>query len=101
MAHVLTAVDAYTDQKNDVPAPSDLIALMTPPAEKRISGAEFIHAKEQWELEGFPSYSYYATVVKDYERQNAEDRAPKQPVINSLLKERVNLAIAEMKQGEV
>lgn len=62
-----------------MPTPADILKIARPakPQEPRISGAEFIHAKEQWKLEGFPSYSYYATVVKDYERQNAEDRGAK------------------------
>lgn len=70
---VLKALSDYSDKKNDMPAPADLIAIMNP-EKPRISQAEFIHAKKQWELEGYPSYSYYAMIVKDYENENHEER---------------------------
>ncbi len=75
-AAVLSAMQAYMRKSSDMPTPADLIALISPPKPK-ITQAEFIHAKEQWKLEGYPSYSYYATVVKDYEKESAEDRAPR------------------------
>lgn len=70
---ILTALDRYTDIKNDIPAPSDIIQIIDPPP-KPISTAEFIHAKEMHALEGFPSHGYYGHIIKDYEKQNAEDR---------------------------
>lgn len=81
---VLSALDAYTDKKDDVPAPADLIALMDPPKTK-ISQAEFIHAKDQWAKEGYPSYSYYAVIVKEYEKENHEDRAKSDSVSDEKL----------------
>lgn len=92
---VTTAMNIYTDQSNDLPSPADLIKLMTPPAPARISTAEFIHAKEQHALEGFPAYGYYGTLIREYEAQNAEERSPKpaaieddrvQKIINSSFK---------------
>ncbi len=74
---VINAIQSYTDTKSDLPAPSDLITILEPKAEPRISTAEFIHAKECWKNENFPTHSYWAGVVKQYERENAEDRAPK------------------------
>lgn len=64
--------------QSTMPTPADIYKIIRPEKQHtRVSHAEFIHAKEQWKLEGFPSYSYYATVVKDYEKQNAEDRGSK------------------------
>lgn len=78
-AQVVSAMTEYMRKSSDMPAPADIIALMKPEA-PRISQAEFIHAKEQWKLEGYPSYSYYAMIVKDYERENAESRNDPKPI---------------------
>lgn len=75
MDSVLKAIQSHCRVSTDMVVPAHVEALLNPPAAK-ITQAEFIHAKEQWKLEGYPSYSYYATVVKDYEKENAEDRAP-------------------------
>lgn len=72
---VVAAMQAYMRKSSDMPTPADLIALITPPKAK-ISQTEFIHAKDQWAKEGFPSYSYYAMVVKNFEKQEEQDRDP-------------------------
>lgn len=71
---VLKALDMYTDSKNDIPAPSDLIGLMLPAPPVRITTAEFIHAKEQHALEGYPVCGYYGQIIKQYEKENADAR---------------------------
>lgn len=76
---ILKALQGYTDINDDIPTPSDLIGLMEPVIPK-ISHTEFIHAKNQWENEGCPMFSYYYTIVKEYEKQNAEDRAVVKPI---------------------
>jgi hypothetical protein len=76
---VLKAMQLYMRQSSDIPSPADLIALMEAPKPK-ITQAEFIHAKEQWKLEGFPSYSYYAVMVRDYEKQQGEERSASAPI---------------------
>ena len=78
--HVLSALDLYTDTKNDIPAPADIIALMTPPAKPMITTAEFLHAKEQHKLEGFPAYGYYGQIIRQYEGEQNEGRAPIAPI---------------------
>ena len=75
---VLGAMDMFTDRNNDMPVPADIINILSPEP-KKITTAEFIHAKQQWELEGFPSYSFYAIVVKDYEKQEGQEREVKTP----------------------
>ena len=70
---VIAALEFYTDTRNDVPAPADLITLMTPNV-PRISTAEFIHAKEQHALENYPAYGYWGQIIKQYELENADAR---------------------------
>lgn len=65
---ILKAVDIYTDRKNDIPAPADIIQIINPlPA--KITYAEYKHALEQHKLEGFPCFGYYGVLIKDYEKQ--------------------------------
>lgn len=65
---ILKAVDVYTDRKNDVPAPSDIIQILTP-TEKQITYAEYKHALEQHALDGYPMFGFHAQVIKDYNKQ--------------------------------
>lgn len=71
MRQVLWALDKYTDQHNDIPAPSDLINLISPPP-PRITYAQYQRAVQQHALEGYPMFGYYGQVIKDYEAQQAE-----------------------------
>lgn len=70
---VCAAIDAYTDLHNDIPAPADLIKIINPPAPK-ITQSEYNKAYDQWKAAGFPQFDYYGGIVKDYERQQADDR---------------------------
>jgi hypothetical protein len=65
---ILLAVDAYTDYKDDIPTPADIIKILRP-EEKQIAYAEYKHAKEQHALEGFPQFGYYGQIIKDYHAQ--------------------------------
>lgn len=67
---ILKAVDIYTDRKNDVPAPSDIIQIINPP-EKQITYAEYKHALEQHALEGYPMFGFHGQVIKDYNKQQS------------------------------
>lgn len=78
-SQVMQAIDKYTDTHADLPTPADLTALINP-EKPRISSAEFIHSKDQWAKEGYPSYSYYAMIVKQYERENQEERQEARPI---------------------
>ena len=72
---LISAMQEWVKRHRDMPTPSDMIKLMNPEP-TRITQTEFIHAKEQWKLEGFPNYSYYAGIVKEYEKQEGEARTP-------------------------
>ena len=65
---IMKAVDIYTDKKNDVPAPADIIQILNPP-EKQITYAEFKHALEQHAAEGYPMFGYFGGVINDYQKQ--------------------------------
>lgn len=67
---VCYAIYKYMEQKSDFPAPADLIKILSPP-ENRITTQEYWHAVDQWTKECYPQFSYYAQVVKDYKRQQA------------------------------
>lgn len=64
---------------DDFPSPKNIHDILCPP-KPRISTAEFIHAKEQWALENYKPFSYYGQIVKDYERENEEERAESRPI---------------------
>ena len=60
-------------QDSSMPAPADLIKIMSP-APTKITQTEFIHAKEQHALEGYPKYGYYGGIIRAYEEQEGESR---------------------------
>ena len=73
---VISAIMAYTDMKNDVPAPADLINIISPPPAK-ITYAEYKYALQQHEAEGYPMFGYFGGVIKDYEaQQRTENETP-------------------------
>ena len=69
---IMKAVDIYTDKKNDVPAPADIIQILNPP-EKQITYAEYKHALDQHAAEGYPMFGYFGGVIKDYQKQQAAE----------------------------
>ena len=58
---VLMAMRAYMEKSSDIPAPSDLIKIISPEKPK-ISYAEYKRAQEQHALEGFPRFGYLGQV---------------------------------------
>ena len=70
VSQILSALDSYTDENSDIPTPSDIIKILSP-AKEEISKVDFLHAKEQQRLAGYPSHSYHAHLIRDYEAQQA------------------------------
>jgi len=66
---VLMAIKVYMGKSSDIPAPADLIKIITPP-EKQITYAEYKHALEHHALEGYPMFGYHGQVIKDYNKQH-------------------------------
>lgn len=73
---VAEAVIKFAKKQDNIPTPSCLLKIINP-VKQKISQSEFIHAKEQWRVEGYPAYSYYASIVKDFEKQEQSSREEK------------------------
>lgn len=91
------AMAAYMLKSSDMPSPADIARMITPETPK-VSQAEFIHAKDQWAKEGYPSYSYYAMIVKQFEKENAEDRAPNPPIEDKRILDIVKASVKKISQ---
>ena len=65
---VISAILAYTDVKNDIPAPADIINIINPPPTK-ITYADYKYALEQHKAEGYPMFGYFWQVIADYKKQ--------------------------------
>lgn len=70
---IVEAIHKHCERKNHIPKVADLIAILNPEKPK-ITQAEFIHAKKQWELEGYKPFSYYGQTVKEFEAQEEKSR---------------------------
>lgn len=70
---IINALHIHCERNSVIPKVSHINDILNP-AKPKITQSEFIHAKEQWKLEGYPSYSYYAGIVKDYEKQEGDVR---------------------------
>jgi hypothetical protein len=69
---VLMAMRVYMGKSSDMPAPADLIKIISPPAAP-ITYAEYKNALEQHALEGYPMFGFYGQKIKDYQKQQSSD----------------------------
>ncbi len=93
---ILKAIDIYTDRKNDVPAPADLIQIISPPP-KQITYAEYKNALEQHAAEGYPMFGYFGQVIKDYKKQqNVESEIPSTQEILERRKEPLAIDVSKL-----
>ena len=83
MEQVEFALMKYTDEKNDIPAPADIIAILEP-KKPRISESQFIAAQKAQERNGYPRFSYEAKLIEEYEIQKAEDAEKFQSEMSSV-----------------
>lgn len=70
---VLHAIEIYTDKKNDVPAPADLIGILSPESPK-VTEAQYVQACKWQEANGWPMFSEAQDLIDDYRAQNAEEK---------------------------
>ena len=70
---VIYGMDKYTDTKNDIPAPSDIINILNPEA-PRITEAQYVNACKAQERNGFPAFTAESVIIEDYRKQNSEDQ---------------------------
>ena len=54
---------------------ADVQKILTPEIPK-ITSAEYVNAKKWQEVNGYSAYTPEAILIKEYEAQQAEDRAP-------------------------
>jgi len=73
---ILGALRVHMKKTTQMFKPAHATAILDPEPAK-ISQTEFIHAKKQWELQGFSPFSKYQDVVKGFEAQEDEGRAPR------------------------
>lgn len=71
---VLYALGIYTDRKNDIPAPADIIDILNPEP-PLISQAEYVAALKYQERNGYPPYSAEKFLIQNYESQQGRIRA--------------------------
>lgn len=81
---VVYAIGVYTDTRDDLPTPADLVNILQP-EKPRITEAEYVHACKQHALEGYPSHGYYKYIIKDYEKQQEMVRADNEVTDEKLL----------------
>jgi hypothetical protein len=74
---VIWAIDSYTDKRNDIPAPSDILAILNPPEPEppRISDAAYVSAQKALERCGWmgPSATEHEEVVARYREQQKRE----------------------------
>ena len=68
---VLYALDKYTDIHNDIPAPSDIINILSP-EEPKVTQIEYLDAIKKHELNGFKAFSPESMVIEQYKKENYE-----------------------------
>lgn len=82
---VIAAIHRHCERSTEIPIVADLMAILAP-EEKKITQAEYVNAQKAQERNNFPMYSAEAVLIRDYEKQQEEDRAPiyKQPIHEAL-----------------
>lgn len=94
---VLSAMQAYMRQSNDIPSPSDLIKIIDPPPAK-ISYAEYKHALERHAAEGYNPNGKWAGIVNDYPKQQAIENET--PSYYEILEKREKWALENKSSGK-
>ena len=67
---VIYALEKYLEQKDDIPTPANLIAILNPEKPK-ITTAQYIAARDNQKRNGYPMYSSDSQIISDYETQEA------------------------------
>lgn len=92
---IISAIHQHCLKSTVIPKVSHLEAILSPEP-PRISQAEFIHAKDQWAKEGYPSYSANAMIVKQFEQENQEERAKAKPIEDKRVLEMIQGAVKKI-----
>lgn len=73
VAQVVFAIQKYTDAKNDIPAPADIIKILNPEAPK-VTEAQYYQACREYERNCFNEFTDAYETKKLYERQANQAR---------------------------
>jgi hypothetical protein len=65
---VIYAIGKYTDIKNDIPTPADILIILNPKPPE-ITQTEYIAAGKWQEQNGFPIFSAALDIIEAYEKQ--------------------------------
>ena len=78
-------MDKYTDTRNDIPAPSDIITILSP-TKPEVSKVQYMKAIEDHKKNGYDPFSYESGVIQAYEAQEADKQDEHREVSNELTK---------------
>lgn len=70
---ILYALDRYTDEHSDFPAPSDIVNILEP-KEPEITTAQYIAAQDYQKRNNYPMFSEAKDIIDLYEKQQGEKR---------------------------
>lgn len=73
VSQVVYALEKYTDEKNDIPTPADIIKFLNP-EKPRVSEAEFVAAQKWQDQHYWPMMSDAQDIIDLYREQNKEKR---------------------------
>lgn len=68
---VMYALDKYTDEKNDIPSPADIVNILSPKKVK-VTYAQHVAALDYQKRNGYSEFSYEARLIRDYNKQQTE-----------------------------
>lgn len=81
VSEVIHAINKYTDRKDDIPTPADIINILKPVV--KISQSEYIDALKQREQDRkhgcSNKFSYASSVIGEYLAQEYEDDHDREP----------------------
>lgn len=73
---IIRALDLYTDRNRGIPVPADINNILDPEKPK-ITQSEYVNAKKwQEQNQNYSAYTPEAILIKSFEKQQEEDRAP-------------------------
>lgn len=68
---ILYALDRYTDQSSDFPAPADIVNILEP-KEPEITTAQYVAAQDWQKRNGYPMFSDAKETIDRYEAQQGK-----------------------------
>jgi hypothetical protein len=83
VSQVIYAIGKYTDSKNDIPAPSDVLNILNPKPPE-ITQTEYLSAKKWQEQNGYPLFSDALDTIEAFEKQERLKRESYQTEVKTI-----------------